>query len=109
MSELLELKKFTKTLADKSSEVIKKYFRSEIQILAKADESPVTIADKQAEEIMREIIMKEFPSHGIVGEEKSQNNIRMESIQVIPFVPKKLLILIMFLIIMKFKHRIETV
>lgn len=74
MSELLELKKFTKMLADESGGIIKKYFRSDMQILAKADESPVTIADKQAEEIMREIILKEFPAHGIIGEEFGNHN-----------------------------------
>ena len=69
MSELEELKKFCKLLADESSKEIKPYFRSKIVIESKKDESPVTIADKTAEEKMRELIMKEFPNHGIIGEE----------------------------------------
>lgn len=35
----------------------------------KADASPVTIADKQAEEVMRALIQQTFPDHGIFGEE----------------------------------------
>ena len=35
----------------------------------KADDSPVTIADRQAEALIRERIAEAFPSHAIVGEE----------------------------------------
>jgi myo-inositol-1(or 4)-monophosphatase len=69
MSEIDELKKFCRLLAIESSKVIKPYFRSKLVVESKKDESPVTIADKKAEEKMRELIMKEFPAHGIIGEE----------------------------------------
>lgn len=65
---------FTKQLAQASGEIINKYFRSEMTIESKADDSPVTVADKQAEETMREMIMKEFPEHGIIGEEFDDHN-----------------------------------
>jgi len=64
-----EFFKFAKFLADESGNIIRKYFRQKITIDNKADQSPVTIADKQAEERMRELIQKEFPDHGILGEE----------------------------------------
>lgn len=64
-----EFKKFTRLLADESGKIIKKYFRTDLNIDSKLDDSPVTIADKSAEEIMRNLIMKEFPEHGILGEE----------------------------------------
>ncbi len=64
-----EFFKFAKFLADESGNIIRKYFRQKIMIDNKADQSPVTIADKQAEERMRELIQKEFPDHGILGEE----------------------------------------
>jgi fructose-1,6-bisphosphatase/inositol monophosphatase family enzyme len=64
-----DFKDFTKLLAIASGSVIKKYWRKQITINSKADESPVTIADKKAEEVMRELISKEFPEHGIIGEE----------------------------------------
>ena len=36
----------------------------------KADRSPVTEADRQAERAMREKIAERFPDHGIFGEEE---------------------------------------
>jgi histidinol phosphatase-like enzyme (inositol monophosphatase family) len=60
---------FAQTLADSSGQVIKRYFRTQLAIEHKADASPVTVADKEAEEVMRELIRKEFPTHGIIGEE----------------------------------------
>lgn len=69
MKELNELKKFSKVLADESGKIIRNYFRNDIAIEIKSDESPVTIADKKAEECLRKMIEKEFPEHGIIGEE----------------------------------------
>ncbi len=74
MNELNELKNFSKILADESGKIILRYFRSKVNIETKNDESPVTIADKKAEEIMRLLIGKEFPDHGIVGEEFGVTN-----------------------------------
>ena len=64
-----ELISFSKQLADASADLIRKYFRSGYEVELKADQSPVTIADKGAEELMRQMIMREFPEHGILGEE----------------------------------------
>ncbi|SVB55466.1 uncharacterized protein METZ01_LOCUS208320, partial [marine metagenome] len=36
-------------LADAAGEIIRTYFRTELNIETKADESPVTIADREAE------------------------------------------------------------
>ncbi len=69
MDDLTELKKFAHYLSKLSSDIIKLYFRTDIKVDNKDDNSPVTIADKKAEEKMREAIMKEFPDHGIIGEE----------------------------------------
>ncbi len=72
--ELNEIKIFCKLLSEKSGEIISSYFRTGIKPESKKDESPVTIADKKAEEIMRELIGKEFPEHGILGEEFGASN-----------------------------------
>ncbi|KAJ0010051.1 hypothetical protein Pint_34755 [Pistacia integerrima] len=56
-------------VADAAGEVIRKYFRSKFEILDKEDLSPVTIADRTAEEAMISIILENFPSHAIFGEE----------------------------------------
>jgi len=74
MKELDEFKKFARHLADLSAGIIKPYFRTNINVEQKSDKSPVTIADKKAEEIMRREIEKEFPDHGIIGEEFGNHN-----------------------------------
>jgi histidinol phosphatase-like enzyme (inositol monophosphatase family) len=74
MNELNEYKKFCIILAQASADIIKKYFRTDISVESKKDDSPVTIADKKAEEVMRELIMKQFPNDGIIGEEYGNIN-----------------------------------
>jgi histidinol phosphatase-like enzyme (inositol monophosphatase family) len=69
MQDYFEFQKFAKYLSDISGELIKKYFRIQISVDQKKDNSPVTIADKKAEELMREAILKTYPDHGIIGEE----------------------------------------
>ncbi len=56
-------------LADISGEIALQHFRKPLAIDAKADASPVTIADRDAETAMRTMIRKAFPDHGIIGEE----------------------------------------
>jgi len=75
---LENFKSFAKHLSIISGEVINNYFRSVISVDSKSDQSPVTIADKKAEELMREEIMKEFPDHGIIGEEFGSHNDKAE-------------------------------
>jgi len=60
---------FARELADASAAIIQCYFRQNYQVDLKEDESPVTVADREAEEIMRAMIMKAYPEHGIFGEE----------------------------------------
>ena len=45
------------------------YFQTGVQADYKADRSPVTRADRQAEELIRGAIEKAYPRHAIVGEE----------------------------------------
>ena len=45
------------------------HFQSGIGFEKKADNSPVTIADQQAERKLRELINHHWPEHGILGEE----------------------------------------
>ncbi|QHI95440.1 histidinol phosphate phosphatase [Aristophania vespae] len=58
--------------ADAARACIKPYFRANITIDTKQDNSPVTMADRKAEQAMREIIMRKYPSHSILGEEEGQ-------------------------------------
>ncbi len=50
------------------------YFQKGVEVISKADDSPVTIADRETEELMREEILKRFPDHGIIGEEHGKTN-----------------------------------
>ena len=62
-------------LAERSAEIIKSYFfHPKLEIEIKSDASPVTRADKEAEEVMRELIKKTYPSHGMIGEEYGNEN-----------------------------------
>ncbi|MGD9479320.1 inositol monophosphatase family protein [Shinella sp. G-2] len=56
-------------MADAAAETIRPWFRKRMEVDAKADASPVTIADRDAETIMRRMIEDAFPEHGIRGEE----------------------------------------
>jgi histidinol phosphatase-like enzyme (inositol monophosphatase family) len=61
---------FIKELAFKSGEAIMPYFANrDVVIERKEDESPVTVADRKSEEVMREMINRHYPGHGIIGEE----------------------------------------
>ena len=60
---------FAHELADRAGEVLRRYYRTPIAVDYKADESPVTIADREAERVMRDLIRARFPKHGIEGEE----------------------------------------
>lgn len=83
MNYLREFQPFVKLLANKSAEIIREYFRKPIRIESKRDLSPVTIADKKSEEIMRELIRKHFPDHGIIGEEFGQEKIDADFVWVL--------------------------
>lgn len=48
------------------------YFNCEVPAERKADGSPVTLADKEAEAVMRSLLARRFPDHGIVGEEHGE-------------------------------------
>jgi histidinol phosphatase-like enzyme (inositol monophosphatase family) len=45
-----------------------------LAVESKADQSPVTVADRGAEEMMRVMIKKRYPDHGIIGEEYGSEN-----------------------------------
>ena len=56
-------------LADAAGEAIRPYWRGSIGLESKADASPVTLADRAAEEAMRRILTAEASRDGIQGEE----------------------------------------
>jgi len=55
--------------AKAAAEEILRYYRGDFEVELKADQTPVTVADRRAEEIIRGILLTEFPDHGFFGEE----------------------------------------
>ncbi len=67
--DLAELAAFASDLADAAGPIVRAHFRTALSVEAKADESPVTIADRGVEKRLRELIEERYPDHGIAGEE----------------------------------------
>ncbi len=49
--------------------VIRRLYQRNLEVKTKADKSPVTVADVEAEQAIRAIIEQRFPDHGFHGEE----------------------------------------
>jgi histidinol-phosphatase len=61
---------FALSLADLADEITIRHFRTrELEVETKADLTPVSVADRAAEEALREAIARERPGEGVVGEE----------------------------------------
>lgn len=60
---------FALELAEAAGQHTLGYFGHRVDSSAKTDGSPVTIADREAEELLRRRIEARFPDHGILGEE----------------------------------------
>jgi myo-inositol-1(or 4)-monophosphatase len=54
------------------------YFRSDLAVEKKQDESPVTIADRECEKTIVETIKKSFPQHGFLGEEFGKQEVKSD-------------------------------
>jgi myo-inositol-1(or 4)-monophosphatase len=68
-AEAREFVPFVRELIDAACVVIRRHFLSGTAVLTKSDASPVTLADREAEEALRALIERRYPAHGIVGEE----------------------------------------
>ena len=56
-------------LADAAADAIRPHFRAGLSAERKGDATPVTIADRAAEEAMRRILKAEVPRDAVIGEE----------------------------------------
>ena len=64
--------------AKAAAEVIRRYYQRNLEVVIKADKSPVTQADVETEKVIRGIISGRFPDHGFYGEETGQSAIDAE-------------------------------
>ncbi|MFN2312254.1 MAG: inositol monophosphatase family protein [Spirochaetia bacterium] len=63
------LRAFAEHIAIKAGAITLEYFRGDFTTEWKADKSPVTVADREAEKFLRAEISTRFPEHAIIGEE----------------------------------------
>lgn len=73
--ETEKLARFADGLADMTDAMAMSFFRKPLEVECKADLSPVTQADRAIEAAMRERISREFPTHGILGEEHEDDRL----------------------------------
>jgi histidinol-phosphatase len=49
------------------------HFQTGVEVECKADETPVTIADRDAERMLRHLIERQYPGEGVLGEEEGES------------------------------------
>lgn len=64
-----EFKQFIAYLCTESAKEILPHYGPDVAIERKSDATPVTLADRNAEKRIREILAERYPEHGIIGEE----------------------------------------
>jgi len=62
---------FAKELGQKAYEIAQKYYKKNPSTLIKDDNSPVTIADEEINQLVIDKVKETFPTHGVLGEEQS--------------------------------------
>jgi histidinol phosphatase-like enzyme (inositol monophosphatase family) len=73
-SETRELLDFATDLAYEAGALTLKYYGGLVDADAKGDGSPVTIADRKAEELIRKRVGKRYREHAVLGEEYGESN-----------------------------------
>lgn len=68
--KLQDLLDFAHQIAWQAGKITLRYFQSGVAVDHKADESPVTVADREAEAYLRAAIAARYPDHAVLGEEQ---------------------------------------
>ncbi len=73
--QIKEFHSFGHSLIEKTRSLILQLWQeNKFQTELKEDQTPVTKVDLQAEQMLREIIQRNYPTHGIIGEEYENTN-----------------------------------
>ena len=64
---LAQFSLFGQYLADHARDITLNFFRNLKSVQYKKDSSPVTVADREVETKIRELIMDKYPKHAIFG------------------------------------------
>jgi fructose-1,6-bisphosphatase/inositol monophosphatase family enzyme len=62
---------FAKRIAGEAGLIMQKYYRADQHEETKADHTPVTIADKEVNQLVVDRVQAEYPNYGVLGEELS--------------------------------------
>ena len=64
--------------AQRAAKISREYYSGNFSVTTKEDMTPVTQADVECEEAIRETILERFPEHGFFGEETGQTRVDSE-------------------------------
>ena len=74
-----DLRPFLRHLCDLTGPIAQEWFhRPGLEVQRKADRSVVTEVDRRIEDLLRAEIAREFPAHGIIGEERADTAVDAE-------------------------------
>ena len=74
ISDLNPFLETAKQAVTEASIPILEYFHGSFEVETKSDDTPVTIADREAEQVIRRVIRETWPDHGIFGEEYGRSD-----------------------------------
>jgi len=69
--------------ATAAADVIRSYYQRNLKVTIKADKSPVTEADVEAEKVIRGIVTARFPGHGFYGEETGTTSLDADHVWIV--------------------------
>lgn len=81
--ELASLAVLAGQFADQARQKSMRWFRSPLEVLTKLDDSPVTIADREVEYVLRQCISQHNPEHGIWGEEHGRTRMDADYVWIV--------------------------
>jgi len=61
-------------VARKAGQLALRYFEAVVDVEWKSDQSPVTVADREGEQLLRSTLLAKFPGDGFLGEESGYAN-----------------------------------
>ncbi len=82
-AELQQLAAHAGRYADEARTQSLRWFRTPLEVLTKLDHSPVTLADREVEALLRRCIGRDHPSHGIWGEEHGRSHMDADYVWVV--------------------------
>jgi histidinol-phosphatase len=64
---------FALDICEQAASIAMRYYQGGVDVIEKADGSPVTVADRECERLIREAITSRYPADAILGEEEGES------------------------------------